>query len=190
MKKFLAIILCVFCTVGVCANFAACSDEKYQVSQEEYEAAFTSEALSNVTICAVGGENIHLKEYYYCVEDNYAFCNYYDNLQFYGKFYEIKNGKESCYLYGNEDFECFTEDDATWRKSETVFDKNSLFHNAKFVALYKIAFDLLEYDMKEKCYRVEIPSQEHPFLYTYYFLDKKLTKIEITSSANETIIAL
>ena len=165
--------------------FSACSVNKYQVSQEEYEKAFASENLTNVTICTIGYENKHLKEIYYCVEENYAFYNYYDNLHFYGKCYEIKNGEESCYLYGNEDFEHFTEDDATWRKSEIIFDKDSLFHNAKFVALYKNAFHLLEYDRKDKCYYGEITSQGQPFLYKYYFLDKMLTKIEITSSANE-----
>ncbi|MBE7080756.1 MAG: hypothetical protein E7371_05925 [Clostridiales bacterium] len=166
-------------------TISACSVNKNQISQEEYEKAFTSEKLSNVTISTVGYENVHLKEKYCCVGDNYAFYNYYDDLQFYGKFYEIKNGEESCYLYGSEDFECFTEEDAFWRKSEIMFDKSSLFHNAKFVALYKIAFHLLEYDTKEKCYYAEITSQGQPFLYTYYFLDKKLGKIEITSSANE-----
>lgn len=166
-------------------TISACSVNKNQISQEEYEKAFTSEKLSNVTISTVGYENVHLKEKYCCVGDNYAFYNYYDDLQFYGKFYEIKNGEESCYLYGSEDFECFTEDDAFWRKSEIMFDKSSLFHNAKFVALYKIAFHLLEYDTKEKCYYAEITSQGQLFLYTYYFLDKKLGKIEITSSANE-----
>ena len=171
----------IFCNM----TFSACSVNKYQISQEEYEKAFTSEKLSNVTISTVGYENVHLKEKYCCVGDNYAFYNYYDDLQFYGKFYEIKNGEESCYLYGSEDFEYFTEDDAIWRKSEIIFDKSSLFHNAKFVALYKIAFHLLEYDTKEKCYYAEITSQGQPFLYTYYFLDKKLEKIKITSSANE-----
>ena len=40
MKKLLSIVLSAICTVGVCLNFSACNDEKYQVSKEEYEAAF------------------------------------------------------------------------------------------------------------------------------------------------------
>ena len=184
IKKLLTIslaFLLMLCSIVL----SGCSDKKYQVSQEEYEKAFTSENLSNVTISAVGFENVHLKEIYSCVGDNYSVYYYYDNLQFYGKIYQIENVEELCYLYGSEDFECFTEDDAVWRKSEITFDKNSLNHNAKFVALYRTAFHLLKYDMKEKCYRVEITSQGETFLYTYYFLDKKLKKIEITSNVNQ-----
>ena len=184
MKKIAIIFMVSIMAIGS-IFLSGCSDKKYQVSQEEYEKAFTSEKLSNVTISAVGSENVHLKEKYCCVGDNYSAYYYYDNLQFYGEVYEIKDGEESCYLYGNEDFDRFTEEDVAWRKSEIMFDKNSLFHNAKFVALYKTAFHLLEYDRKEKSYHAEITSQGQPFLYTYYFSDKKLKKIEITSSANE-----
>lgn len=45
MKKSLSIVLSAICTVGICLNFSACNDEKYQVSKEEYEAAFTVEIL-------------------------------------------------------------------------------------------------------------------------------------------------
>ena len=45
----------IFCNM----TFSACSVNKYQISQEEYEKAFTSEKLSNVTISTVGYENVH-----------------------------------------------------------------------------------------------------------------------------------
>ena len=187
MKKIKNVLTVGFTFFLMIANiyFSACSGDKYQVTQEEYEKAFVGETLSNVTISTVGFENVHLKETYCCVGDSYAFYNYYDNLQFYGKIYEVKEGEESCYLYGSEDFEYYTEDNAVWRKSEEVFDKNSLFHNAEFVRLYKISFELLQYDTQASCYRGEITSQGQPFLYTYYFSDKRLKKIEITTSINE-----
>ena len=58
MKKSLSIVLSAICTAGICLNFSACNDEKYQVSQEEYDQAFTKETLSNVTFCVSLGFTI------------------------------------------------------------------------------------------------------------------------------------
>ncbi len=190
MKKLKKTVTLVLSTLLVSCStvLLSCSDTKYQVSQEECETAFSSETLSNVTIAMTGPfwERDRLKEYYYRVGDSFAFCSYRDDLQYYGKFYEVKNGEEAYYVYGSEDFEYFEAEKAVWRKSELVMlDKDSYFRNAEFVALYRKDFHLLQYDTKAKCYRFEFMSQGQPILYTYYFLDKKLKKFEITSPANE-----
>ena len=50
VKKLLTIglaVLLMLCSIVL----SGCSDKKYQVTQEEYEKAFTKETLSNVTFC-------------------------------------------------------------------------------------------------------------------------------------------
>ena len=77
MRKLLSVFLSTVCAVGMCLNFSACNkedEEKYQVSKEEYEAAFSIETLRNVTISMTGPywERDHIKSYFYSEGENFA----------------------------------------------------------------------------------------------------------------------
>ena len=89
-----------------CMSFSACNienDEKYKVSQEEYEAAFSLDAFKNVTMSIVSQTNDKdVQSYFYNDGDNYALCRYNRDMQYYGRYYGIENEEEFCYLYGNE----------------------------------------------------------------------------------------
>ncbi len=185
MKKIIKTIIVSIIAISS-MPFLSCS-EKTQVSQEEYDAAFTMKRLSNVTISMTGPywERDRVKEYYYSVGESFVFCRYHDDLQYYGAFYKVQNGEETYYVYGSEYFEYFKEEDAGWLKSEIMLDEHSYLRNAEFVSLYRKDFHLLEYDTKEKCYRFEFTAQGQPILYSYYFADKKLKKFEITSAYDE-----
>ena len=85
MKKLLSILLSVLCLfVGVC--FAGCnnednesqeSQEKYQVTKEEYENAFSLDSFKNVTMSIVSQiNNKDIQSYFYNDGDNYALCRY------------------------------------------------------------------------------------------------------------------
>jgi hypothetical protein len=183
MKKSLSIVLSAICTVGVCLNFSACNDEKYQVSKEEYEAAFTVEALQNVTISMVGPywERDHKKEYFYGAGENYALCKYSEDTQYYGRYYGVVDGEEFAYVYGNESLEDFTEEQAAWSKAN-----NPSYYKTEGVNTflsYKREFHFLEYDKKKKLYKYENTAYGPKMVYSYYFTDKKLIKFVITIEA-------
>ena len=85
-KKLLAIgvaVLLMLCSVVL----SGCSDKKYKVSQEEYDNAFTKEALSNVTFCVTPWLYDNGKEYYYYVDNGFAIFRYYNDLQYFGLLY-------------------------------------------------------------------------------------------------------
>ena len=184
MKKLLAILLSAICAVGICLNFSACNDEKYQVSQEEYEAAFTIESLQNVTISMTGPywERDHIKSYFYSVGKNFALCSYSEDTQYYGRYYGIENGEEFCYLYGNERLADFTEEQASWMKCDNPSAYSD--KGVNFVLHYRRDFHLLEYNAKTKSYDYEFTAYGENGVYSYYFTDKKLTKFIITNEAD------
>ena len=184
MKKLLSILLSAICTVSVCLNFSACNDEKYQVSKEEYEVAFTVEALQNVTISMTGPywERDHIKSYFYSVGKNYALCSYSEDTQYYGRHYGFANGEEFAYIYGNERLEDFTEEQAVWTKAD-----NPSYYQTKgvnFVFHYRRDFHLLKYNSKTKSYDFEFTAYGETGVYSYYFTDKQLTKLIITNEAD------
>lgn len=170
------------CVAGVSAHFSACSDadEKYQVTQEEYEAAFTLEAFSNVTITMTDekeGQTTQ-KSYFYSEGENFALCKYSGDMQYYGMYYGVSNGEEFCYLYGSETLADFTEEQASWTK----YDNPSAYSNqgVNFALHYKREFRFLEYDSKANAYVYENTAYGPKMVYKYYFTDKKLTKYAIT----------
>ena len=176
MKKLLTICLTVILTVGVCLGGVGCNNlgdnGKYQVSQEEYEAAFTMEAFSNVTVSKMGPywEQDHKKEYFYGEGEDYALCKYSGDLQYYGRRYGIVNGEEFAYTYGNESLEDFTEEQAVWTKS-----KNPSYYKtegANQFLSYKREFHFLKYDSKTKSYQYENNAYGVKMVYSYYFADK------------------
>ncbi|MBP3423355.1 MAG: hypothetical protein J6K86_06280 [Clostridia bacterium] len=180
MKKATKIILTL---VLLCISlfFPACS-QQYRVSEEEYEAAFTAENLSNVSISIEGPywERYHAKEFYCYVDGSFVYCRYQEDVLYYGEFYENKDGKEAYYIYGSENFQSFTQENAVWRESFIMKDKNSFMHNTEFVRLYRRDFHLLEYNRKAKCYQFDFLAQGNKMTYSYFFENKKLTKFEIT----------
>ena len=185
MKKIIAVIstillLCISLMVSACT-------QQYRISEEEYEEAFSVESLSNVSISIVGPywERYHAKEAYYYVDGSFVYCRYQEDLLYYGEFYENKDGKETYYLYGSEDFESFTQEDAVWQEAFSMKDKNSFMHNMEFVRLYRRDFHLLEYNRKLKCYYFDFMAQGNKMTYSYFFENKKLTKFEITVKEND-----
>ncbi len=180
MKKSLTFILCMI----ICINFSACFNEKYQVSQEEYEAAFTIEALSNVTISMTGPywERDHIKSYFYSEGESFALYSYSENTQYYGRYYSIENGKEICYLYGNERLENFTPEQGYWDKCDNPSAYSD--KGVNFVLHYRRDFHLLEYNSKTKSYDYEFTAYGEKGVYSYYFTDKTLTKFIITNEAD------
>lgn len=185
MKKAIRIILAIL-LLSISLLFSACSPQ-HRVSEEEYEAAFTAESLSNVSISIEGPywERYHAKEVYYHVGDSFVYCRYQEDVFYYGEFYENIDGKEAYYVYGSENFESFTQENAIWRESFIMKDKNSFMHNAEFVRLYRRDFYLLEYDRKEKCYQFDFVAQGYQMTYSYFFENAKLTKFEITVEEND-----
>ena len=164
---------------------SGCSDKKYQVSQEEYDKAFTKETLSNVTFCISPLIYHNGKEYYYYVDNGFAIFRYYDDLQYFGLLYGIASGEKICYLYGNEYLESYTEEDAFWRKSNSsLMDEIEMSYlpNAEFVSRHKKPYDVLKYDRDKKCYYYEF--QDKSTVFSYYFEDKILKKLEMTSTSN------
>ena len=153
MKKLLSIVLSAICTVGVCLNFSACNDEKYQVSKEEYEAAFTVEALQNVTISMTGPywERDHIKSYFYSVGKNFALCSYSEDTLYYGRHYGYANGEEFAYVYGNERLEDFTEEQAVWTKADNPSYYQT--EGVNFVFHYRRDFHLLKYNSKKSWFK-------------------------------------
>ena len=187
MRKLLSVFLSTVCAVGMCLNFSACNkedEEKYQVSKEEYEAAFSIETLRNVTISMTGPywERDHIKSYFYSEGENFALCSYSEDTQYYGRYYGIENGKEFCYLYGSERLADFTEEQASWMK----YDNPSAYSDkgVNFVLHYRRDFHLLEYNAKTKSYNFEFTAYGETGVYSYYFNDKKLTKFVITNEAD------
>ena len=187
MRKLLSVFLSTVCAVGMCLNFSACNkedEEKYQVSKEEYEAAFSIETLRNVTISMTGPywERDHIKSYFYSEGENFALCSYSEDTQYYGRYYGVSDGKEFCYLYGSERLADFTEEQASW----TEYDNPSAYSDkgVNFVLHYRRDFHLLEYNAKTKSYDFEFTAYGETGVYSYYFTDKKLTKFVITNEAD------
>ena len=118
IKKLLTVGLATLLCMSVC--FSACNkenNEKYTVSKEEYESAFSLTAFNNVTISIKEQtKDKNTISYFYNDEDNYALCRYDGDIQYYGRYYGIENGEEFCYLYGNEQLENFTANQASWKK--------------------------------------------------------------------------
>ena len=186
MKKLLSILLSVLCLfVGVC--FAGCnnednesqeSQEKYQVTKEEYENAFSLDSFKNVTMSIVSQiNNKDIQSYFYNDGDNYALCRYDGDTQYYGRYYGIENGEEFCYLYGNEQLDNFTQEQATWGK----YDNPSAYkyEGVHFALSYKQEYSSLKYDSKIKAYSYINSAYGTDIVYTYYFVDKKVTKYTV-----------
>ena len=185
IKKLLAIgvaVLLMLCSIVL----SGCSDKKYKVSQEEYDNAFTKEALSNVTFCVTPWLYDNGKEYYYYVDNGFAILRYYNDLQYFGLLYGIENGEKICYLYGSEYFEDYTEEDTAWRKSNpSLMDEieTAYLPNAEFVSRYKKPYEVLKYNKRKKCYYYEF--QDKSTVFSYYFENKVLKKIKMTSNSNK-----
>ena len=183
MKKILSIFLSVICVVGTCWNFTACDNEKednekYQVAQEEYEAAFSLESFQNVTISIKEEtKDKNTVSYFYNDGDNYALCRYDGDMQYYGRYYGVENGEEFCYLYGNEQLENFTQEQASWVK----FDNPSAYkyEGVSFALSYKKEYKYLRYYSKTKAYSYTNSAYGTNIVYTYYFVDKKITKYTV-----------
>lgn len=185
IKKLLTIslaVLLMLCSIVL----SGCSDKKYQVTQEEYEKAFTKETLSNVTFCVSPWLYDNGKEYYYYVDNGFALFRYCNDLQYFGLLYGIENGEKICYLYGSEYFENYTEKDAFWKKSNSsLIDEIEISYlpNAEFVSQHKKPYDVLKYNKHKKCYYYEF--QDKSTVFSYYFEDKILKKLEMTSNSNK-----
>ena len=181
MRKVLSVFLSTVCVVGMCLNFSACNkenDEKYQVSQEEYEAAFSLDSFNNVTMSIVSQiNNKDIQSYFYNDGDNYALCRYDGDMQYYGRYYGVENGEEFCYLYGNEQLENFTQEQAAWEK----FDNPSAYkyEGVNFALSYKQEYRDLEYNSNIKAYSYTNSAYGTDIVYTYYFIDKKVTKYTV-----------
>lgn len=184
MKK-LANLLFVILFMFISINSSSCG-QKYRVSQEEYERAFNSESLSNVSISIIGPywERYHTKEEYYIVDECFVYCRYQDDLMYYGEYYEKTDEVKAYYLYGSEEFETFTPEVAIWREAFSMKDENSFMHNAEFVRLYRRDYHLLEYNRKEQCYQFDFVSQGYQARYSYFFEDAKLVRFEVTIKEN------
>ena len=140
--------------------------------------------MTNFTVCITWEHNDN-KEYYYYDGENFAFCRYHDDVQYYGKLYKTENGEESYYLYGSEYFEQFSEEDAFWSKSEIMLDEDSFFRQAEFVALYKRDFHLLDYDKKTNKYAFDFVAQDFTGTYLYQFENKRLKTFEIVNAESD-----
>lgn len=186
MKRILSSILTIICFIGIGGGISACS-ATYRVTAEEYEKAFSDEAMSNLTICIRGPywERDQKQQYYYRNGDTFALCLYKDEMQYYGQYYTEKDGEEAYYLYGSEYLKDFTKEFAFWRKSEIPLPENSYLHKAEFVRLYERDFHLLEYDRTTRAYQFEFTAQGYTYLYSYYFTNKQLTKFEISTPRDE-----
>ena len=178
MKRLIKIIS-ILLTVSFL--FAACFS-KTKVSEQDYEAAFTAEMLSNVTM-SMGNDNA--KEHYYRIGESFLYYRTKEDIPYYGEFYTIKDTQELYYIYGSESPDNFTEEQAVWRKAEFMLEKDSYFHNAEFIRLYRRDFHLLEYDRKTKSYKFDFVAQGYDMTYAYFFEDKKLVKIEITETTHK-----
>ena len=180
IKKLLTIGLTVL-LVGMSACFSACNkvdDKKYQVTKEEYENAFSLDSFQNVTMSIVSKiNNKEIQSYFYNNGDNYALCRYDGDMQYYGRYYGVENGEEFCYLYGNEQLENFTQEQAAWEK----FDNPSAYkyEGVNFALSYKQEYRDLEYDSKIKAYSYTNSAYGTDIVYTYYFVDKKVTKYTV-----------
>ena len=183
-KRLIGFILAI--TTLSSLSFISCGDKnnKHKVSPEEYNDAFTTKVLSNFTVYITWDHNDN-KEYYYYDGENFAFCRYHDDVQYYGKLYKIENGKESYYLYGSEYFEQFSEEDAFWSKSEIALDENSFFRQADFVSLYKRDFHLLSYNEKTNKYAFDFVAQDFTGTYLYQFENKRLKTFEIVNTQSD-----
>ena len=184
VKKVWTIGLTTVLAVGMCLSFSACdkenneTQEKYQVSQEEYEAAFSLDSFKNVTMSFVGRINDKdIQSYFYNDGDNYALCRYDGDMQYYGRYYGVENGEEFCYLYGNEQLENFTPEQAAWEK----FDNPSAYkyEGVNFALSYKQEYSNLKYDAKTKAYSYTNSTYGTDIVYSYYFVDKKVTKYTV-----------
>ncbi|MBO5411539.1 MAG: hypothetical protein J6A38_00425 [Clostridia bacterium] len=165
-------------------SMPACKKDSYQVNQEEYEQAFTENALSNVTISVTGPywERDQVCEYIYSTENAFAGYCYRNGVQYYGRYYGMENGEEFKYVYGSERYEDFTETSAYWRKYSMTSNTDN---GISFVLWYKRDFHLLEYDSSTKSYRFDAHAGDVAGTYAYYFRNKKLTKFEITIENND-----
>ena len=175
-------VLLMLCSIV----FSGCSDKKYQVSQEEYEKAFTKEMLSNVTFYVTPWLHDNGKEYYYYVDNGFAIFRYYNDLQYFGLLYGVKSGEKICYLYGSEYLENYTENDAFWRKSDSsLIDEIEISYlpNAEFVSQHKKPYEVLKFNKRKKCYYYEF--QDKSTVFSYYFEEKILKKIEMSSNSNK-----
>lgn len=186
MKKLLSFLLSTVCVLGACAPFSACSDaeEKYQVTQQEYEAAFSLQSLSNVTVSMTGPywERDHIKSYFYNEGENFALCSYSDDTQYYGRYYGTTDGEEFCYLYGSERLADFTEEQARWTKCDNPSAYSD--KGINFVLHYRRDFHLLKYNDKTNSYDYQSTAYGEKYVYSYYFIDKKLNKFIITYEAD------
>ena len=178
MKWFIKIILILLISSFL---FSACVS-KTKVTEQEYEAAFTTEMLSNVTI-SMGNDSY--KEHYYRIADSFLYYRSKGDVPYYGEFYTVKDGQEFYYIYGSEYPDDFTQEQAVWQKAEFMLGKDSYFHEAEFVRLYRREFHLLEYDQKTKSYRFDFVAQGYDMSYAYFFEDKKLVKLEITETTHK-----
>ena len=186
ITKLLTISLAVLFMFCMSISLVGCSDKKHQVSQEEYDKAFAKERLSNVTFCISPWLYDNGKEYYYYVDNGFAVFRYYNDLQYFGLVYGIESGEKICYLYGSEHFENYTEEDAFWSKANSsLIDEieASYLPNAEFVSRHKKPYEVLKYNKQKKCYDYEF--QDKSTVFSYYFEDKILKKLEMTSTSNK-----
>ena len=181
IKNLLTIGFAVLLMLGMSISLSACNKEdgeKYQVTKEEYENAFSLESFQNVTMSIVSQiNNKDIQSYFYNDGDNYALCRYDGDVQYYGRYYGIENGEEFCYLYGNEQLENFTQEQATWKK----YDNPSAYkyEGVYFALSYKQEYSSLKYDSKIKAYSYTNSAYGTDIVYTYYFVDKQVTKYTV-----------
>lgn len=154
-----------------------CPEERSKkVTQDEYEFAFTKEALFNVT-AYMQFKRDGITSYLYSVGENYALCSYSEGAQYYGRYYGLAKEVEFAYTYGNESLEDFTEDQAVWTKRD-----NPSYYATKGINeifSYQREYSLLEYDKETKTYVYENTAYGTTFRYFFSFQDKKLIKYEI-----------
>ncbi len=185
MKKCILGFVTLILSVSAVLFTPACKKDSYRVSQTEYDAAFTAEALSNVTIAITGPywERDRVYERIYNTETAFAGYCYKNDVQYYGRYYgTTEKGETFGYVYGAEQYMNFTEESAYWSKySMTSIEDNGI----SFVLSYKKDFHLLEYDSSTKSYRFEVHAGARAGTYAYYFRNQKLIKFEITMKNND-----
>ena len=167
-----------FSACNIESNESQASQEQYQVTKEEYENAFSLDAFKNVTMSIVSQiNNKDIQSYFYNDGDNYALCRYDGDMQYYGRYYGVKNGEEFCYLYGNEQLENFTQEQASWKK----YDNPSAYkyEGVYFALSYKQEYNSLKYNSKTKVYSYTNSAYGTDIVYTYYFVDKQVTKYTV-----------
>ena len=190
IKKILTTCISLVFVVAICFGLSACykeNDSKYQVTQEEYETAFSLDCFRNVTMSIISQtNNKEIRSYFYNDGENYMLCRYEGELQYYGRYYGIKDEEEFCYLYGNEQLENFTIEQASWEEYDNP--QAYRYQGVQFALSYKKIYSSLNYDSKTKTYSYTNKAYGTDIVYTYYFVDKMVTKYTVKEGGKNVYI--